>query len=122
MATTMIDTASAGNILGVNPGRIRSLIRQGLLKDYAKRNENKQKHYSRLNVSEVREFKRNNHIMKRGVAARAVHEDNGHKSPRVHIESRPVRPIESFTSRLDSIEKKLDGLSEQVETLVRLWT
>jgi len=85
----LIDTAEAGKILGVHYNRIKSLIKQGHLKDYNPVVEGRKKHYSKVSVTEVREFKKNFKIEYRTVTP---------KMPRAFINGHSVR-VQSVNAR-----------------------
>jgi hypothetical protein len=116
----LIDTREAGEILGVHYSRIRTLVKQGHLKDYNEVNPKAKKHYTKVSVTEVREFKRTHVIGYRGAAPKHV-ETNGHAPVIIKVKPRPVvtevsavRPMESITDRLTRIEEKMD-------ILLKLW-
>lgn len=136
MTQRLIDTAQAGEILGVHYGRIRTLIRQGYLKDHNPIVEGKKKHFSKLDVAEVREFKKNYRLEYRTVTPRVAKTSINGNEVRVHTPHAPVTPrdmnvpvpasfkpitretpspVQSFNDRLMAIEAKID-------ILIKIWS
>lgn len=144
MTMKLIDTHAAGDILGVHYSRVRTLVRQGHLKDYNEVKAGAKKHYMKLSVTEVRELKKTHYIGKRTVHPK--HSSSNGNAPVVivpkKIQAAPEvsavhptvvwpahSPIKSISERLNDIDTKItdltykiDGMSYNIEQLLKLWS
>lgn len=128
MTNKFIDTAQAGRLLNVSYHRVHTLIKRGYLKDHKPYNSEHKKHYALLDMSEVKEFKRNFVLGSRDVLPRTAPSGNGHHPERPSVEMPipipptylPIKPeaktpVQSFNERLQAIEEKLD-------LLIKMWS
>ncbi len=101
--TMYYTSIQAAQFLGVSKGHIRTLIKAGKLVDHAKTAEGKSKHHIKLNLAELKKYKKENPTPPRSAAR---------QSKQVSITNFPGVGI---MTRLDRIESKLDDL-------IKLWS
>jgi len=90
----LLTSIQAAEKLGISVGQVKTLIKNGLLKDHAKIKEGAKKHYFKVDSKELNEYKSNGKVPRARTAAVTTHE----------------APSKGFNSRLESIERKLDVL------------
>lgn len=93
-----INTTQASAILKVSKTSVRTLVKNGQLKNYATDKDNAKRKGYLLDMKEVKEY------------AKTFVRGKGWQAPLFEGNGPALKPIESFTARLDRIEAKVDKL------------